>query len=158
MQDFILEHYSDDGSKYDTEIKTFSGLRRAILRPQRDRMGIRRIAEYYNHLEYVEQRFFPPDRSLCIYFEWYDSLTGAPSMQKSISFEKASIMFNWAALHTQVGAKEERDNPAGLDQAVDAFGAAAGLLHYLRHNFAHPPSFDMQPETLDALIALMLVC
>lgn len=34
------------------------------------------FSRYYNQLYFVERRFFPPDRSLGIFFEWYDSLTG----------------------------------------------------------------------------------
>jgi hypothetical protein len=36
----------------------------------RDLHGIALLFQYYNHLYYVERRFFPPDRSLGIYFEW----------------------------------------------------------------------------------------
>ena len=36
----------------------------------RDSHGIGLLFQYYNHLYYVERRFFPPDRSLGIYFEW----------------------------------------------------------------------------------------
>ena len=32
--------------------------------------GIALLFEHFNQLYYVERRFFPPDRSLGIYFEW----------------------------------------------------------------------------------------
>lgn len=44
--------------------------------PLRDTTGVSLLFRYYNQLYFVERRFFPPDRSLGIYFEWFDSLTG----------------------------------------------------------------------------------
>ena len=35
----------------------------------------------------------------------YDSLTGVPSTQKAIGFEKGSILFNIGSLYTQLGCK-----------------------------------------------------
>lgn len=48
----------------------------AAKTPTRDAQGVSLLFRYYNLLYYVERRFFPPDRSLGVYFEWYDSLTG----------------------------------------------------------------------------------
>ena len=33
----------------------------------------------------------------------YDSLTGVPSSQRTVAFEKASVLFNVGALYTQIG-------------------------------------------------------
>jgi hypothetical protein len=38
--------------------------------PLRDNTGVSLLFDYYNQLYFVERRFFPPDRSLGIYFEW----------------------------------------------------------------------------------------
>ncbi|CAB4064964.1 Rhophilin-2-B,Rhophilin-2-A [Lepeophtheirus salmonis] len=67
------------------------------------------------------QDFFPPDRSLGIFFEWYDSLTGVPSSQRTVAFEKASVLFNIGALYTQIGTRQNRGKTSGLDAAVDNF-------------------------------------
>lgn len=48
----------------------------AMRTPLRDTTGVSLLFRYYNQLYFVERRFFPPDRSLGIYFEWFDSLTG----------------------------------------------------------------------------------
>lgn len=39
--------------------------------PLRDSSGVALLFQYYNQLYFVERRFFPPDRSLGIYFEWW---------------------------------------------------------------------------------------
>lgn len=77
-------------------------------------------------------------------------------MQKSVAFEKASVLFNIAALYTQIGAKQDRTSSEGMDAAVDSFLRGAGIFHYLKQNFSNPPSTDLSPEVLDMLTHLML--
>ncbi|XP_039298472.1 rhophilin-2 isoform X2 [Nilaparvata lugens] len=156
FKDFILEHYSEDGSLYEDAIMEFMDLRQAMRTPNRDGTGIALLFQYYNQLYFVERRFFPPDRSLGIYFEWYDSLTGVPSCQRTVAFEKACVLFNMAALYTQLGAKQDRLTAKGLDQAVDSFLRAAGTFTYVHENFTNAPSMDLAPHMLEMLIQLML--
>lgn len=59
-------------------------------------------------------------------FSRYDSLTGVPSHQRALAFEKGSVLFNLGALHTQIGAQQDRASLPGLNQAIDAFQKAAG--------------------------------
>ncbi|XP_063217121.1 rhophilin-2 isoform X1 [Bacillus rossius redtenbacheri] len=156
FKDFILEHYSEDGSHYEDAIADFMDLRQAMRTPLRDTAGVALLFQYYNQLYFVERRFFPPDRSLGIYFEWYDSLTGVPSCQRTVAFEKACVLFNMGALYTQLGAKQDRLLPKGLDSAVDSFLRASGTFRYILDNFTNAPSMDLGPEMLDMLVQLML--
>ena len=155
FRDFILEHYSEDGCQYDDPLAELMDLRRAMRTPTRDSNGISLLFEYYNQLYFVERRFFPPDRSLGIYFEWYDSLTGVPSSQRTVAFEKASVLFNIGGLFTQIGTKQDRTNQDGLDAAVDNFLRAAGTFQYIHENFTNAPSSDLGPDTLHMLVQLM---
>ncbi|CAN7992173.1 unnamed protein product [Ixodes hexagonus] len=155
-QDFIMEHYSEDSSAYDGAIQEFMDVRQAARTPTRDQAGVQLLYEYYNLLYFVDRRFFPPNRSMGIFFEWFDSLTGVPSTQKTVAFEKASVLFNIAALYTQIGAKQDRGKSAGIDSAVDSFLRAAGMFCYIRENFSKPPSMDLSAETLEVLTHIML--
>ncbi|XP_071535406.1 rhophilin-2-A isoform X2 [Panulirus ornatus] len=156
FKDFILEHYSEDPDKYDEAITEFMDLRGAMRTPERDESGVALLFEYFNQLYFIDRRFFPPDRSLGIYFEWYDSLTGTPSCQRTVAFEKACVLFNLGALYTQLGARHDRTSAAGLDAAVNNFLRAAGMFRYLHDTFTNAPSKDLSPEVLDMLIHLML--
>lgn len=51
----------------------------------------------------------------------YDSLTGVPSSQRALAFEKGSVLFNIGALYTQIGARQDRCATADIDAAIDAF-------------------------------------
>ncbi|XP_028260072.1 rhophilin-1 [Parambassis ranga] len=156
IQDFICEHYGEDSSLYDKEIKELMELRQAMRTPSRNQAGLELLMEYYNQLYYLDQRFFPTHRNLGVHFHWYDSLTGVPSCQRALAFEKGSVLFNIGALYTQIGARQDRSATAGIDRAVDAFQRAAGAFNYLKENFSNAPSLDMSGPSLCMLVRLMV--
>ncbi|GCC27493.1 hypothetical protein chiPu_0005917 [Chiloscyllium punctatum] len=86
----------------------------------------------------------------------YDSLTGVPSYQRALAFEKGSILFNIGALYTQIGARQDRTTEEGINYAIDAFQKAAGALNYLKENFFNAPSLDMSTPSLNMLVRLMI--
>lgn len=156
FSDFILEHYSEEPSIYADAIADITDTRQASKTPSRDLQGVALLFRYYNLLYYVERRFFPPDRNLGVYFEWYDSLTGVPSCQRTIAFEKACTLFNLGAIYTQIGARHDRTTEKGLDAAVDSFLRAAGIFRHIYDTFTNAPSMDLKPQVLDVLVSLML--
>ncbi|KRF94052.1 uncharacterized protein Dmoj_GI15742, isoform B [Drosophila mojavensis] len=156
FSDFILEHYSEEPSIYMDAIADMTDTRQASKTPSRDGLGVALLFRYYNLLYYVERRFFPPDRNLGVYFEWYDSLTGVPSCQRTIAFEKACTLFNLGAIYTQIGARHDRRTERGLDAAVDSFLRAAGVFRHIYDTFTNAPSMDLKPQVLDVLVSLML--
>ncbi|XP_047443821.1 rhophilin-1 isoform X2 [Mugil cephalus] len=156
IQDFICEHYGEDSALYEQEIKELMELRQAMRTPSRNQAGLELLMEYYNQLYYLDQRFFPAHRNLGVHFHWYDSLTGVPSCQRALAFEKGSVLFNIAALYTQIGARQDRSAAAGIDRAVDAFQRAAGAFNYLKENFSNAPSLDMSGPSLCMLVRLMI--
>uniref|UniRef100_A0A3Q3DUK0 Rhophilin Rho GTPase binding protein 1 n=1 Tax=Hippocampus comes TaxID=109280 RepID=A0A3Q3DUK0_HIPCM len=156
IQDFICQHYGEDGSLYREEIRELMDLRQAMRTPSRNQTGLDLLMEYYNQLYYLDQRFFPPHRNLGVHFHWYDSLTGVPSCQRALAFEKGSVLFNLGALYTQIGARQDRTTAAGIQRAIDAFQRAAGALNYLKENFSNAPSLDMSGPALCMLVRLMV--
>uniref|UniRef100_A0A8C7HTG3 Rhophilin, Rho GTPase binding protein 2 n=1 Tax=Oncorhynchus kisutch TaxID=8019 RepID=A0A8C7HTG3_ONCKI len=156
FKDFILEHYSEDGSSFEEEIADLMDLRQACRTPSRNDAGIEILAKYFSHIPLLESRFFSATRQMGIFFTWYDSFTGVPVCQQNVSLEKASILFNIGALYTQIGTRCNRQTGAGLQDAITAFQKAAGVLHHLKETFTHTPSYDMSPSMLSMLIKMML--
>uniref|UniRef100_A0A6Q2XW15 Rhophilin, Rho GTPase binding protein 2 n=1 Tax=Esox lucius TaxID=8010 RepID=A0A6Q2XW15_ESOLU len=156
FKDFILEHYSEDGSSYEEEIADLIDLRQACRTPSRSDAGIELLTKYFSHLPLLESRFLSPTRQLGIFFTWYDSFTGVPVCQQNVSLEKASILFNVGALYTQIGTRCNRQTSTGLDEAITAFQKAAGVLNHLKETFTHTPSYDLSPAMLSMLIKMML--
>ncbi|XP_070848186.1 rhophilin-2 isoform X2 [Chaetodon trifascialis] len=156
FKDFILEHYSEDGSSYEDEIADLMDLRQACRTPSRNEAGVELLAKYFSHLPLMEARFFSPTHQTGIFFTWYDSFTGVPVCQQNLSLEKASILFNMAALYSQIGTRCDRQTIAGLEEAISSFQIAAGILNQLKETFTHTPSYDMSPAMLSMLIRMML--
>ncbi|XP_032619140.1 rhophilin-1 isoform X3 [Chelonoidis abingdonii] len=127
LKDLICEHYGEDGISFEKEIKELMELRQAMRTPSRNEAGLELLMEYYNQLYFLDNRFFPPNKNLGIFFHWYDSLTGVPSHQRALAFEKGSVLFNIGALHTQIGARQDRTTLQGVDRAIDAFQKAAAV-------------------------------
>ncbi|XP_038126924.1 rhophilin-2 isoform X1 [Cyprinodon tularosa] len=156
FKDYILEHYNEDGRSFEEEIADLMDLRQACRTPSRNDAGVELLAKYYGHLPLIENRFFSPTRQTGIFFTWYDSFTGVPVCQQNLSLEKASVVFNIAALYSQIGTRSNRQKAAGLEEAISAFQKAAGMLNHLKETFTHTPSYDMSPAMVSMLIRLML--
>ncbi|XP_072805511.1 rhophilin-1 isoform X3 [Vicugna pacos] len=156
LKELISGHFGEDGTSYEAEIRELEELRQQAVRtPSRSEAGLELLTAYYNQLCFLEARFVTPARSLGLLFHWYDSLTGVPAQQQALAFEKGSVLFNIGALHTQIGARQDRSCPGGTGRAVEAFQRAAGAFGLLRENFSHAPSPDMSPTSLSMLEQLM---
>uniref|UniRef100_F6RKI8 Rhophilin Rho GTPase binding protein 1 n=1 Tax=Monodelphis domestica TaxID=13616 RepID=F6RKI8_MONDO len=155
LREMISEHYGEDSASYEVEIKKLTDLRQAIRTPSRNEAGLDLLMEYYNQLYFLDIRFFSPNKNLGVFFHWYDSLTGVPSHQRTLAFEKGSVLFNIGALYTQIGARRDRGTRTGIDCAIEAFQRAAGAFNYLKENFSNAPSLDMSMASLSMLVRLM---
>ncbi|XP_008403088.1 rhophilin-2 isoform X2 [Poecilia reticulata] len=156
FKDFILEHYNEDGRTFEDEIADLMDLRQACRTPSRNETGVELLAKYCSHLPLIENRFFSPTRQTGIFFTWYDSFTGVPVCQQNLSLEKASMVFNMAALYSQIGTRSDRQTIAGLQEAILSFQRAAGMLSHLKATFTHIPSYDMSPAMVSMLIQLLI--
>ncbi|XP_011373219.1 rhophilin-1 isoform X1 [Pteropus vampyrus] len=155
LKELISGHFGEDSTSYEAEIRELADLRQAMRTPSRSEAGLELLAAYYNQLCLLDARFVPPGRSLGLLFHWYDSLTGVPAQQRALAFEKGSVLFNIGALHTQIGARQDRSCPKGASRAAEAFQRAAGAFSLLREKFSHAPSPDMSPASLSMLEQLM---
>lgn len=155
LRELISGHFGEDGITYEAEIRELANLRQAMRTPSRSEAGLELLMSYYNQLCLLDARFASPARGLGLLFHWYDSLTGVPAQQQALAFEKGSVLFNIGALHTQIGARQDRTCPGGASRAAEAFQRAAGAFSLLREKFSHAPSPDMSPASLRVLQQLM---
>lgn len=159
FKDVILYHYGEAPDDYEKELELFENLRKeAVCKVSRDEGGIHSLFSYYNQLYFVERKFFPQRKGVAmpIYFHWFDMTTGLPKIQRSLAFEKASILFNIGSIWSQIGAKQDRRTQEGLTKAIDVFQKAAGVFRFIKDNFINSPSADLTPELMDMLMAVML--
>ncbi|CAL9133854.1 unnamed protein product [Musa acuminata var. zebrina] len=98
------------------------------------------LLSYYRALAVIEPRFpisLDRDHVHTLTFTWFDAFKPAKkAAQTSIHLEKAAVLFNLGAVHSQIALSADRADAAGLKQACNAFQTAAGAFAYLRDNAA----------------------
>lgn len=90
--------YQEDPKKYSDQISTLNSLRSAALSPEKNHKGRDALFSYCYQLELVQNRFPLNDHNLTIHFVWFDAFSQIKVSQTSVAFEKASVIFNLAAL------------------------------------------------------------
>jgi programmed cell death 6-interacting protein len=96
-------------------------------------------------------------------FTWYPALgynTERPISQNNLKFELANVLFNLAALYSQLAIHANRGTPDGLKLACNYFCLSAGVISHLKSNvipeLRSTPPEDMDVPTLESLQQLML--
>lgn len=156
LKDFLVDHYHDDPDLYRFELNCLTELRKACCQPMKNEDKLEINFAYYNQLYFVDRRFFLPNSNGPVLYDWYDALTGMIATQKTVGFEKGSVLFNIAVLFAQKASKVKWKEALDLDEAVEDFRKAAGAFQYLRDNFLHAPSVDMQMTSTVLLTQLMM--
>ncbi|KAF8544034.1 BRO1-like domain-containing protein [Trichophaea hybrida] len=145
-------------TKYDQHPDMFSSDLVAIDRLRTDAMhvqephesGIRKLTEYAAQLQWIGGKF-PID--IGADFTWYPALgynTQKPVIQNNLQFERVNILYNLAALYSQLGTTSCTTSMAGLKAACNYYCASAGVLKYL-HESVIPELRSTPPEDMDAM-------
>ena len=122
--------------------------------------GIKRLTAYAAQLRWIGGKF-PID--IGVDFPWYPALgfhTSTPVLQNNIRFELANVLYNIAALYSQLAFATNRTTSDGLKTAAGYGSAAAGVISFLRIEIlpemrSSPPE-DMDGMTLESLEKLCL--
>ena len=156
LGDYIVEHYGESKENFEDEIKQLNNLRENIKGVNKDISGRDLLLKYYGQLEYTELRFPLNENGVKVHFSWKDTISETIVRQYSIAYEKASVLFNIAALQTNIASTQDRFSESGLKSACNYFQRAAGTLSYLSENFMHAPTVDMSREVLTYLTCFLL--
>ncbi|TID22568.1 hypothetical protein CANINC_003343 [Pichia inconspicua] len=89
-------------------------------------------------------------------FKWSDAFASKSTLveQKSLSFEKASVMFNLASIYAYLGAVSSSSMDWKL--AVNYFTSAAGVLKFISTQFLHAPTNDLKVDLTKGFSILMV--
>uniref|UniRef100_A0A8C8FCF0 Tyrosine-protein phosphatase non-receptor type 23 n=1 Tax=Oncorhynchus tshawytscha TaxID=74940 RepID=A0A8C8FCF0_ONCTS len=82
--------------------------------------------------------------------------SGKTVTHDDISYEQACILYNLGALHSMLGAMDNRVSEEGMKVSCTHFQCSAGAFSYLRDHFSHNFSVDMSHQILNLNINLML--
>lgn len=158
LRSYLAAHYGL-WSDFADEIAEFSKLRNEMAGCNLDAVGLSFYSRYYVELDQLDQRVSARDRLLNVLFSWRDAFDSTERSQHSIAFEKACVLFNFAALHLVVAADQYHGHAAEESDpkaAVAGFQNAASVFQYVSENFLHAPSNDLHQTLVVFLTKLMM--
>ncbi|KAK9359444.1 BRO1-like domain-containing protein [Lipomyces starkeyi] len=157
---YIEQSYDQHPGMFKNDIAELERLRNNVVNPEIRASSATNLTRYFIQLTFLSSKF-PAD--IKVNFVWYGTLgyaTSASVSHNDLQFERANILYNLGAVHSQLGFEENRSTGDGLKRACQAFQLAAGCFAYLKQNVnpemhMNAPD-DMSAATLDVLMHLML--
>ncbi|XP_040820449.1 programmed cell death 6-interacting protein isoform X3 [Ochotona curzoniae] len=169
---FIQQTYPSGGeeqAQYCRAAEELSKLRRAALgRPLDKHEGaLETLLRYYDQICSIEPKFPFSENQICLTFTWKDafdkgSLFGGSVKLAlaSLGYEKSCVLFNCAALASQIAAEQNLDNDEGLKIAAKHYQFASGAFLHIKETVLsalnREPTVDLSPDTVGTLSVIML--
>lgn len=106
----------------------------------------------------------PRNEQIGAEFTWYPALgynTDRPMIRNNLKYELLNVLYNLAALYSQLAISSPRSTTEGLRSAANYFSLAAGVLQHMQKEIlpelrmSDPPE-DMDAHTLESLMQLLL--
>ncbi|KZM25104.1 hypothetical protein ST47_g3737 [Ascochyta rabiei] len=161
IKQYISSKYDQHPDMFKPDLETIEKLRSTAVHAQEPHpSNIPKLQQYAAQLVWLSGKF-PVD--IGVEFPWYPALgynTSRPVSRNNLRYELANVMFNLAAMYSQLAMSSNRSTPDGLKVAANNFCLAAGVISHLRNTVlpelrTEPPE-DMDLMTLDCLEKLML--
>lgn len=123
--------------------------------------GVRKLQGYAAQLVWMGGKF-PID--IGAEFTWYPALgynADRPMSRNNVKYELLNVLWNLAALYSQLALNAPRSSAEGIKSAANFFSQAAGVLAHMQSvvlpelRMSDPPD-DMDAHTLESLTQLML--
>uniref|UniRef100_A0A667YCK9 Tyrosine-protein phosphatase non-receptor type 23 n=1 Tax=Myripristis murdjan TaxID=586833 RepID=A0A667YCK9_9TELE len=152
VRQFILKNYGENPDNYNEQLKKLETLRQV-----RDFEGCSTLRKYFGQLHYLQSRIpLGPGQEAAVPISWTEIFSGKTVTHDDISYEQACILYNLGALHSMLGAMDNRVSEEGMKVSCTHFQCSAGAFSYLRDHFSHNFSVDMSHQILNLNINLML--
>ncbi|KIY65859.1 BRO1-domain-containing protein [Cylindrobasidium torrendii FP15055 ss-10] len=128
---YLEEHTSFHPDAFKADLNQWQVLRDSTVNVPVHVQSIEKLTRYHAQLVAVLTKL-PADIGLDISYAHPFRPEVVPVTLRSLVFERASVVFNLAALYSQLGLAEDRSHVDGIKRAIGAFQNATGTLSYLR--------------------------
>ncbi|KAK3938839.1 pH-response regulator protein palA/prr-1 [Diplogelasinospora grovesii] len=162
IQQYISKKYDQHPDMFRQDLEVIDKLRRdAVNVREAHPSGIKKLQIYAGQLVWMGGKF-PID--IGADFTWYSSLgyhTERPLVANNLKYELMNLLYNLAALYSQLAIASNRSSTEGLKTAASWFSQAAGVLTHMKAELlpelrmTNPPD-DMDEATLESLTQLFL--
>ncbi|XMA12883.1 hypothetical protein WAI453_005674 [Rhynchosporium graminicola] len=161
IKQYISSKYDQHPDMFKEDLEVIDALRRdAVFVREPHISGIKKISAYAGQLAWMGGKF-PID--IGVDFTWYPALgynTERPNSQNNLKFELANVLYNLAALYSQLAMSSNRGTTEGLRSACNYFCLAAGVISHIKNTvipeLRSTPPEDMDDSTLESLQQLSL--
>ncbi|KAI9054076.1 hypothetical protein LZ554_001247 [Drepanopeziza brunnea f. sp. 'monogermtubi'] len=161
IKQYISSKYDQHPDMFKQDLEVIDALRRdAVHVKEPHTSGIKKISAYAGQLSWMGGKF-PID--IGVDFTWYPALgynVDRPISQNNLKFELANMLYNLAALYSQLAMSSNRGTTEGLRSACNYFCLSAGVLSHIKNviipDLRSTPPEDMDDSTLESLQQLML--
>lgn len=161
VRQYISTKYDQHPDMFRQDLEVIDALRRdAVNVREAHPSGVKKLQAYAGQLVWMGGKF-PID--IGADFTWYPALgynTERPIVHNNLQFELANILYNLAALYSQLAIASNRADTDGLKTAANYFNQSAGVLKHLKDNVTPElrttPPDDMDQHTLESLLQLQL--
>lgn len=161
IKQYISTKYDQHPDMFKKDLETIDHIRtNAVNSLEAHVSGIQKLTLYAAQLVWISGKF-PID--IGVEFAWYPALgfnTQRPESQNNLRFELANILYNLAALYTQLAVSLNRSTSDGLKAACNYFCQAAGVIAHLKDtvitDLRTTPPEDMDTMTLESIQQLLL--
>ncbi|KAL8798209.1 MAG: hypothetical protein Q9182_006854 [Xanthomendoza sp. 2 TL-2023] len=161
IKQYISTKYDQHPDMFKKDLDTIDHIRtNAVNVLEAHVSGIQKLTLYAAQLVWIGGKF-PID--IGVEFAWYPALgfnTQRPESQNNLRFELANILYNLAALYTQLAISLNRSTSDGLKAACNYFCQAAGVIAHLKDtvipDLRTTPPEDMDTMTLESIQQLLL--
>ncbi|XP_070995387.1 programmed cell death 6-interacting protein-like isoform X3 [Oncorhynchus clarkii lewisi] len=171
LSKFVTATYpaAEEQADYIRSVEELNKLRKSALgRPlDKHESSLEILLRYYDQLCAVEPKFPFSENQLCLTFTWKDafdkgSLFGGSVKLAlaSLGYEKTCVLFNGAALASQIASEQNLDSDEGLKAAAKYYQLASGAFGHIKDTVLsalnREPTMDISPETVGTLSLIML--
>ncbi|KAL0274013.1 UNVERIFIED_CONTAM: hypothetical protein PYX00_006557 [Menopon gallinae] len=157
LKQFIRNHYNEDPELFSNDVNQLEGLRSSAVRPTRDVEGCRTLKRYYCQLHFLSSRFpMQKDGAAAVKFTWKNLGNNSVNSAADISLEMSSVLYNIGALHTQLGASDNRTTADGMKMSCSHFQCAAWAFQHVCEEYAQTTGLDLSLDLMSFMAKLCL--
>jgi len=161
VRQYISTKYDQHPDMFRQDLEVIETLRSDAINVREPHpTGVGKLQAYAAQLVWIGGKF-PID--IGADFTWYPALgynTERPVVHNNLQFELANILFNLAALYSQMAIASNRSSTEGLKTAASYFNQSAGVLSHIKTavlpELRTTPPEDMDEHALEALVQLQL--
>uniref|UniRef100_W5LSE8 Protein tyrosine phosphatase, non-receptor type 23, b n=1 Tax=Astyanax mexicanus TaxID=7994 RepID=W5LSE8_ASTMX len=154
---YIQRSYGENPENYTEALKKLEHLRHNVVNVPRDFEGCNMLRKYFGQLHFLQSRVpMAKGQEAAVPVTWTDIFSGKQITHEDISYEQACVLYNLGALHSLLGAMDNRVSEEGMKTSCTHFQCSAGAFTYIRDHYNFNYSSDISHQALSINISLML--